>query len=169
MVWCLEMMKNSLFWLFECMKFLHKLKLMHMNYQDYISSSLQKRDSSKWVDYLSRHCSIVCLSTLIPLYLINNKNGEFIRFFEFFFFKINMIQVLVEGNIGCGKTTFWKKIGEAQCVINGNKVHPLKAQVEKWTNTPVGNLLVSSNSGKIGSGTFQVSVEYNVKQNSHVI
>ena len=80
-----------------------------------------------------------------------------------------MIQVLVEGNIGCGKTTFLKKIGEAQCVINGTKVQPLKEPVEKWTNTPVGNLLVSSNSGKIGSGTFQVSVEYNVKQNSHVI
>ena len=53
--------------------------------------------------------------------------------------------------------------------MNGNKVQPLKEQVEKWTNTPVGNLLVSSNSGKISSGTFQVIVESNVKQNSHVI
>ena len=65
--------------------------------------------------------------------------------------------ILLEGNIGCGKSTFLNKIVENDCMYNGMKIETIKEPVKEWTNSFEGNLLASATTGIISSGMFQVA------------
>jgi deoxyadenosine/deoxycytidine kinase len=50
-----------------------------------------------------------------------------------------MQRILLEGNIGAGKSTLGRKINGK--IVNGHKIEYLKEPVAQWTQTPQGNLL----------------------------
>ena len=63
--------------------------------------------------------------------------------------------ILLEGNIGVGKSTFLRKISST---INGTNIYPIHEPVKKWTTGPLGNLLTSANNGTISPVLFQVNL-----------
>ena len=66
--------------------------------------------------------------------------------------------ILLEGNIGVGKSTFLRQILSNQCLINGTKVYPIVEPVKRWTTGPWGNLLTAANNGTISQAVFQVNL-----------
>ena len=65
--------------------------------------------------------------------------------------------ILLEGNIGCGKSTFLNKIVENNCMHNGMKIETIKEPVKEWTNSCEGNLLTSARNNNISPAMFQVA------------
>ena len=79
-----------------------------------------------------------------------------------------MSVVILDGNIGAGKSTFLRKIFENQCTVNGTKIQVIQEPVKRWTNGPMGNLLTAVKAGQISSAVFQVNFSSIPILNSHL-
>ena len=75
-----------------------------------------------------------------------------------FFLLFTMSVILLEGNIGVGKSTFLRKILSNQCINNGRKFYPIVELVKTWTTGPLGYLLTAANNGTISQAVFQVNL-----------
>jgi len=88
--------------------------------------------------------------------------------FNFFVRKLapNMSIVLLEGNIGAGKSTFLRKLLDHQYVFKDTNVQPILEPVKKWTKGPMGNLLTGVHNRKVSPAIFQVNFLFcaNIKQ-----
>ena len=70
--------------------------------------------------------------------------------------------VLLEGNIGCGKSTFLQKVSESRSMFKDKNIHVINEPVKLWTNSQEGDLLSSANTGHISSSLFQVKFLFGI-------